>query len=388
VRRALCSLVVLACCACGATRPLSFGGAGSAKKIGAALDASDACRGTPDPVVLEPSPVVPSVEPPWGAQISKVEVIGAAHVPRDLLFATIKTKAGAPLDADAIARDIRALHELEAIDDARVDAELLANDRVILRFILGERRVVGSVSYRWPTPLTAGHWVPLAKGELWDAARVARMRLDLERNLIEAGHLDAKVEARHVVADESVHVCFLVEQGPKYAIDRLRFTGNERVPSAELAALLHTHEHRVNEAGKPYREDLLEGDLLYVSALYYDRGFLGVKVGPPRVETALDASGNGRLTVDIPIVEGPIYRIRSFRFAGMGPHAEHAKHIGIKIGEVFQRSKLLDGIEKIRAFHRARGEAVEVTPATTMDPTKGEVALVFNVSRDDTAVKK
>src|SRR6185503_15152126 len=106
-----------------------------------------------------------------------------------------------------------------------------------------------------------------------DPARIARMRVDLERNLVDAGHLDARVEEKHVVKDDRVHVCFLVEPGTQYLIDRFSFTGNDHVPQAELLALLHTHDHRVNEPGTPFREDLLETDLLYVSALYYDRGY-------------------------------------------------------------------------------------------------------------------
>jgi len=320
----------------------------------------------------------------------KVEVTGAPHVPPDLPLGVIRSRADTPLDAAVVAEDVRALLDLEAIANVRVESERIPSDRVILRYVLEERRVIGSVTYSWSNPLGYGHWVPLAKGELFDPTRIARTRRDLEIHLETAGHLEARVEERHRQNDHEVNVCFVVQPGPKYLIDRIAFSGNERVSQADLAAQLHTYEHRANEAGQPFRADLLETDLLYVSALYYDRGHLSVKVGPPRTTTTATSATEGKITIDVPIVEGPAYRLGVVRVSGFGSpseHAEHLKRLGIQHGELFQRGKLLEGIERIRAFERKRGVEVDVTPETKLDSGAGEVDLVFEIARLG-AVKK
>ncbi len=375
--RPLVALVALASFACARPKPAIFAGTGSGITN---VAETDPCRGSAEPLIDAPSPLVPSVEPPWGARVVRVELDGAPSIPRALLTSAITTKPSMPLDQAAIARDVRALHELEAIDTVRADVEQLPNDEVVVRYLLGARRTIGDVVYRWKAPLTAGHWVPLAKGELYDPARIARMRFDLERNLVDEGHRDASVEERHILADEKVRVCFLVEPRTKYLVDRIAFTGNDHVAQAELLALVQTHEDRVNEPGKPLREDLLENDLLFVSALYYDRGYLSVKVGPAQTKTKI-VGENGQLSVEIPIVEGAQYRIKTLRFSGFGPAATHGKLMALKPGEVFGRAKVMDGIEKIKALHRKNGVEVDVTPETTLDAPKGEVDVVFKVEQ-------
>lgn len=362
MRRALGSLVTLFLVGCSAVRPPA-----STPKF-------DVCHASSTPILAEPSPLVPNVEPPWGARISRVEITGNTRIPRELALRTIQLRAGAPLDTDAVTRDLRALLELEAVENVSIEAER-AGDDVVLRYVIQERRLVGDVTYRGHTP--AGHWVPLAKGELYDAARVARMRADLERNLAASGHLHARVDPRQRAESEHVDLCFVVDAGPKFVVDRIAFSGNQQIPHRELAPLVHSHANRANATGKPYREDLLEADLMHVQALYYERGHLGVKVGPVRAMSSVDPDGKrGHVIVDIPIQEGPVYRIRKLHFAGVDPRAaaEYDARLGVKVGDVFNRTKVVSGLAEIRKVHH-----VELTPRTDLDPGRGEIDVVFDV---------
>jgi outer membrane protein assembly factor BamA len=80
-----------------------------------------------------------------------------------------------------------------------------------------------------------------------------------------------------------VDLCFVVEPGPRYLIAELAPVGNTLVPSRELVALVDDHDGKANRAGAPFRPDLLEPARLLWLALYYDRGFLNVELGEPRV---------------------------------------------------------------------------------------------------------
>jgi len=348
----------------------------------------DTCGIAPSPIISR-SALLPTVEPPWGARVARIEIVGADAVPGDLVRAQITLQKGAPLDAAALENDVLALLDLEAIETIRVDVErIAARDECVVRYVLETRRVVGDVTMRWTKSELAGHWVPLAKGELYDPARVARTRFDLERNLFNEGHLQAKVEEHHRAADEShVDVCFVVEPGPAFLVDTITFKGNDAISTFELRPLVKSHDHRANERDKPYREDLLETDLLVVSAFYYDRGFIEVRVGPPNTRTSVN-EGHGRITVEIPIHEGVRYHVRTLRFAGGSPDVagEYHRLIGVRSGDLFARNKMMEGMEKIRAFHRERGEEVELEPQMTLDSPHAQVDLTIEVKI--TATKK
>jgi outer membrane protein insertion porin family len=379
MRRALGSLVAaFVVVGCASARPTTTAPVTAPKRAHV-----DTCGVGSEPII-PPSARLPTVEPPWGARVLRIEIVGADAVPRELITAQLALRQGAALDAATLEHDVRALVDLEAIETIRVDVERIAErDEVVVRYVLDARRVVGDVTVRWTKSEVAGHWVPLAKGELYDPARVARTRFDLERNLEGEGHLQAKVTEHHRAGDEPsapVDVCFVVEPGPAFLIDAIAFKGNDAISTFELRPLLKSHEHRANERGKPYREDLLENDLLYVTALYYDRGFLEVKVGPPTTTTSVD-EGHGRITVDIPIHEGPRYRVRALTFSGDRPDlsGEYRRLIGVRSGDLFARNKMVEGMEKIRAFHRERGEEADIEPLTNLDSPHGQVDLTLQV---------
>ena len=63
-------------------------------------------------------------------------------------------------------------------------------------------------------------------------------------------------------------------------------------------------------SGGPYRQDIFERDVLMLSALYYDRGYLSVQIATPRVMLTPDREG---IDITVIIHEGPRYKIRQLK---------------------------------------------------------------------------
>jgi outer membrane protein assembly factor BamA len=134
----------------------------------------------------------------------------------------------------------------------------------------------------------------------------------------------------------------------------------------------------VNRPGKPYRADLLARDLPSIRALYYDRGHFSVRLDQPRVQRD---ERRGRVRVELPVTEGPAYRLRKIRFEGSEPRLRqrYASLVHAKVGSVIDRSRVFEGIDRIQEFHRARGEAASVTPESSLDQKAGTLDLVIRV---------
>ena len=95
-------------------------------------------------------------------------------------------------------------------------------------------------------------------------------------------------------------------------VRRVTFIGNEHVPDAELRDKMQTGNGGFFSfgSGGPYRQDVFERDVLMLNALYYDKGYLSVQIGTPRVMLTPDREG---IDITLAIHEGPRFKIRQLR---------------------------------------------------------------------------
>jgi outer membrane protein insertion porin family len=335
----------------------------------------DACAAPPG-LTLGASEVLPAAEPSFGARVLDVEVAGADALPRKLVRAALETRSGEVLDEALVAGDVRRLLALEALSDVRVETETKPGGAIV-RFVLVPRHLVGRVGHRGLDPLPGGRWLPLAPGEIYDPTRLTRAARGLARELRDSGYLDARVEPRaRLGSDERIDVCLRVQPGTRFTVERVDFPGASALSASALRNLLHTEQSKANVAGTPYREDLLERDLLWLSARYYDEGFVQVKVGPPRLERD---RAHGRVRVLVPIDEGPRFVVGTVRFRGAEAKNQTMLRgvLGVHEGTTFDRSAIQSGIERLERRYRDAGKRVSVTPQSAVDAERRRVDLTL-----------
>jgi outer membrane protein insertion porin family len=130
-----------------------------------------------------------------------------------------------------------------------------------------------------------------------------------------------------------------------------------------------------------YREDAFDRDLLLITALYYDRGYINVKLGKPEIEISGDKQ---YLYITIPIEEGEQYKIGKIDFKGdlLLPKAEYFKKMSVHTGEIFNRSKLGQDIQKLNDLYKDAGYAyVNIVPQTAIDAATRTIDVVFDVQK-------
>jgi outer membrane protein insertion porin family len=109
--------------------------------------------------------------------------------------------------------------------------------------------------------------------------------------------------------ENEVIVKFKIVEHQPVTVRRVTFIGNEHVSDSELRDTMQTGNGGFFSfgSGGPYRQDVFERDVLMLSALYYDKGYLSVQIGTPRVMLTPDREG---IDITIAIHEGPRYKIR------------------------------------------------------------------------------
>ena len=311
-----------------------------------------------------------------------VEVSGLAGTRLDAARAALKSAKGAGFDRAQVARDVRALWQLGGVADVVAKARPAAGG-VALRFEVTPRGLVRLVDVRGSHAVPVSQWlgsIGIAAGDVYDPAKVAEVRGTMMDRFQQMGYRAVKVTSRvHRAQDGRVDLVLVVDEGPKLVVSHLAFRGNHAVDSRALLALLA--QHGGTQVNARYWRGGLEDGLMNVTAAYYDRGYIEVKVGPPEETLARDRAS---VALVIPVHEGHQFRIGAVKFEGAlaAPAAQYRKLMGVKTGQVFSRKKLTEGIQRVTAYQRdKKGQPrAAVTPQTQVHVDTRRVDLTFNIA--------
>jgi outer membrane protein insertion porin family len=355
----------------------------------------------PEPVELEedtaPSgPVIPPSEAELaeGMTIRAIDVAGNRRVTAEDVRSYLKERVGHAFSADTLTDDVRELYGSGFFDDIEVDLER-RDDGVRLRFLVRERPSIAKLSFEGNHELDEDdlkEGIEIKEATVISQPAIRRTIQKIRDLYAEKGFFLAEVESSVLPArDGEVELKFKITEHDQVSVRRITFIGNEHISTEELRSVMFTGNAGFFAfgSGGPFRQDAFERDVAVISALYYDRGFLTVSIGTPRIMLTPDRSG---IEVSISIDEGPRYRIRQMRVYERGVDGREVEPIDgrrnlrmmlrAKSGDWFNRAALLEDLQAVRTLYRDHGFAnVDATPQTNLDPESHEVDVIVPVER-------
>ncbi|HXN32552.1 MAG TPA: outer membrane protein assembly factor BamA, partial [Polyangiaceae bacterium] len=329
-----------------------------------------------------------------GLPIASTEVVGNRRVARDDVLSYLREKPGQLFRVENLTSDVRALWDSGFFEDVQVD--LTTNDRgVALRFIVRERPNIKEVAFQGNDEIEndkLNEAVEIKPNTILSVPAVRRSVQKIKDAYAEKGFFLAEVDSEVVPQRENeVIVRFKITEHKPVTVRRVTFLGNEHVPDSELRDQMQTGNGGFFSfgSGGPYRQDVFERDVLMMSALYYDKGYLSVQIGTPRVMLTADREG-----IDIAVVlhEGPRYKIRQMRvyerdnegreIEPLGGRRALRQMIREQSGDYFNRAELIKDLQSVRTLYRDAGFAnVEAEPETELDPVHEQVDIVVPIRR-------
>jgi len=350
----------------------------------------------PPPAAAAPAP---SSEPPEAdaepatpaapAKVGKLQFRGNRKVEDDAIKANIKAKPGSVLTQEMLRDDVRAIWKMGFFEDVQVEATD-TKDGMALVLVLKEKPSINKIY------VGGNEEVPLSKiNEVLDVKREQILDLSkLKKNVekikqlyVEKGFYMADVtyELKRNTPSE-VDVWFRVHENAKVEVRRVNFVGNKAASDKDLRDVVVTREGNVlsilNQSGT-YREDVFQRDLLLIQAFYWDRGYVQVKVGSPLLELSPDKQS---MYITINIDEGPQYRLGTVHVEGdlLESEAFFLKRVSVKTGEIFNRSKLSEDLQRLTDFYKDRGYAyVNASPSTPVDEKTRTVNVIFEIQKGE-----
>ncbi|GMU60726.1 MAG: hypothetical protein AMXMBFR34_24890 [Myxococcaceae bacterium] len=365
MKRQLLAVMLLSACA---TTPASSG-----PLTPGAPEPSAAPAQPPEPTCPKALPSLAEQAPPFGAKVEKVCLVGASDDSYLRLHELVAPREGEALSAELAQEDLKGLYALGFVRDVVAVAELLPSKGVMLSYFVTEHERVAEVR-------VAG--VHAVDGELLKAllplglpASLA-LRKALEDKTTEfyaeLGYAHAKVKVTMSSQGPGKAVLSLdVEEGPRVTLQALTFAGVKQAKEAELKKVLRSR------VGEPFSEKELLRDAAAVTAAYYDRGMIQVKVEPTHSEA------DGAVTAVFTVEEGPVFRVGKLSLTGvsLGAPADVLEKLETKPKAVFSRARIQHDVERVREIARQQGLLVEVTPLTEVNADREVIDLTFEVER-------
>lgn len=260
--------------------------------------------------------------------VREIVVEGNSRIPAESILRQVSAASNLPFDSARAAADLKKLHGTGLFEDVQVQSRDSGDGRVDVIIRVREY------------PFLSGYSINVADLKLEEQIRDYLREQDLEPRIAapfnpsfgkrtalairdylrSRKYPNAEVEISRETRGEAVHVAFDVRTGQRLVIGSVRFTGNESIPEKELLKQIQVTKparfwDRWGARGRYVPEELLS-DLQRISLYYRSRGFAAVSVGEPRVH-AVSNKSKQRIEIEIPIVEGPRYRLSSVALEGV-----------------------------------------------------------------------
>jgi outer membrane protein insertion porin family len=345
-----------------------------------------------------PPPAPPSeAEQARGAPVAKVVVAGNRRIAtEDVLTYLSQTRVGKPFNPEGLTKDVRELWDSGFFEDVEADLSR-RDDGVTLRILVRERPSIKAIEFKGNEKvdnddLTEALSVEVKAGQILSYAAIRRGIQKLRDKYAEEGYFLAEVQNEILPQrDNEVILRFTVREHEKVTVRRVTFIGNDHVPEDELREVMLTGQSSFFDfgTGGGFRQDAFERDILVLSALYYDRGYLSVQIATPRIQLTPDRTG---IEVTITVNEGPRYKIRQLRIYERDEDGKEVEPLGgrrhlrdmvrAKPGDWFNRAELAKDLGGVQTLYRDAGYAnVEATPETQADTERREVDIVVPIRR-------
>ncbi len=325
-----------------------------------------------------------------------VEIVphGNRSVPGDVIRAHVFTKAGDIYDPAAIERDFNSLWNTGFFEDIRFEREATPKGW-ILHIYVKERPRIKQISYLGINAISKSdildrfkqEKVGLSPESQFDYTKVKHAEVVVRQLESEHGHQFATVRTEiRQLPPAGVDVTFVVREGPKVKVGKIRFEGNRHVSSRDLRHAMHFLRpvgvpHSIfleNLFAKTYDASKLDDDMELVREEEQNRGYFKANVGQPQTRIRdtghtgfhipLLQHGPGKaMDISVAIDEGDQYRLGSITFKG-NKTLNNAKALRnvfpIKDGDTFNRKLFAKGLENLKNAYGTQG-FINYTPVPT-----------------------
>lgn len=277
----------------------------------------------------------------WASdKIKGIEVLGAARTDTALVLEASGLSPGQEVTLDKVQSAIRRLYALGLFRDVRVWADQDSGG-VRLTLDVDENPVLAEISFEGNKAIKERELkkaLSFSEGQVVSPKAVHDGQMSIKELYEDKGYLSAEVKATVTPAGKGrIRLTYLIDEGKKVRVKRIRFLGNEAFEDGKLKKLMKTKEARWWRKGE-FKEEVYRGDLDRVLQFYRSHGYRDAQV--VRDSIYYD-SLKRNLFIDIYLKEGPQFYFGKVTWEGNRALTDEQLKslLKVKEGEVYDEGK-------------------------------------------------
>ena len=334
----------------------------------------------------EPQATPPAAATAQQRLVESVDIQGNRRNRDEDLLYYVATRPGDPFNEAQVARDMKALLDLNFFNktESRVLTLDGARGGVEVIFEVKELPVIRDLQFEGLSSVTESDVlkafrekrIGVQKENLLDPVKINNATRVIKELLAASGHPNATVVPEiEKVSESSSAVTFRIKEGDRVRVVEIEFEGNKNFKDGELRGAMKL----VKEAGFITRfkgQDILDRekldvDLRLIRNYMAGKGYLQARPGEPRIEgigrrrtgfpilpLPLLSSSDEALRITIPIIEGKIYRLGELKIEGNSIFDERVIRavIGLQKGDVASGERIYKGlVEDLKKLYGNNG---------------------------------
>ncbi|MFZ3211326.1 MAG: outer membrane protein assembly factor BamA [Terriglobales bacterium] len=340
--------------------------------------------------------------------IQEIRIYGNRRIPADTIRSKIFTHAGDVYDEAALVRDFNSLWNAGYFEDIRFEREQGPKGWIINIYVK-ERPTIREINYLGLSSVSTSdvldrfkeRKVGLTVENQYDPTKIKKAEVTLKELLAEHGRQFATVRTEvRQIPPAAVGVTFVVKEGPKVKVGKIKFEGNKTVSSRYLRSAMKNLKpigipHSIileNLISRTYDATKLSEDAERVRDALQQKGYFKALVQDPKtnihdthgIHLPLLKKHEGKsVDITLPIEEGDRYRLKEVKFTGNKAITNIQilrAQIPMKDGDIFNTELMRKGIKNLRDAYGAAGY-INFTPVpdTEIDEEHKTVTVKFDL---------
>ena len=321
--------------------------------------------------------------------VKSIEVTGLKKIEKDAVLAKISSQVDQPFKSQNASTDIQNLFAMNFFVQIEVLKENLGSNEIKLIYKMTEKPVISEITFEGHSEVKTDELETQSGLKTYEVINYTKIQQGVDKLLKfyeEKGFYLVKIEPviEDVVKNESVRVKYVITENDKVKVKKITLLGNKILKDSQIKDKLFTKEagffSAMSSSGS-FKQEAFDQDLQVMKYIYWNEGFLQVKIDRPLVTVTPDKKS---IYITYHIEEGDQYSVGDIDFSGdlLFPKSELMESVKIKDNGLFSVEVMRKDITDLQAKYGDLGYAfANVIPRYNFRDSDKKVDLVFEFEK-------
>lgn len=325
--------------------------------------------------------------PAMAQTVSTIVISGNKKIEREAIESKLVTKVGDKYSKENIRKDVQQLFSTGYFYNVVVDKE--GGRNITLTYTVEEKPSIEDIQFVGNSEVDDDELREtslLKPYEILDHAKIREALDKLQKMYEEKGFFLAKITYRIVPIQETGNVTLYVDiaENDKVQVKKITFLGNRHLDSTKLKSAMITKEggfFSFLSGSGAYKQDAFDRDVQILNYLYFNEGYVQVKIARPEVYVSPDKRS---IYVTIQIEEGVQFDVGNVDFTGdiLFGKEELFESISIDESKLFVFETIQNDVRELQAKYGDLGYAyANIIRRTSIREKERLVDITFEIDK-------